>query len=417
VQTAGGGKAPPSGVLSVNYLKLVLFLAEKNPAADSEKLFNANFIYVVFLNTVTHSSFQMVNPILSKYVVSLGASLTIGGLVVGILAITAVFARPVSGAISDRLNSKYVMIISTIAMAGLSLCYLFPQSVGVLVLIRVLHGIAFAGCSTSNTALATMFIPPRRMGEGIGYLGFSIVLASAIGPWIGLKVVETFGYRVNFLISFAITALNAVLMCLVRYKHKKQERTGIIEKFRLSDFVEIKLIPIAVFAGVFTFAFSAINAFIAVMGDERNIANIGIYFILNSVMLLAIRPLSGKINDKQGLAIIVIPSFIFSALAMYVLAEAYSVFMVALAAVLMSIGYGSALPGLQAEGIRLLPEKRGVASSTHLIGLDVGHGLGSIVGGAALASFGFTTMYLGVGVLLILGMVWFILRNRRVKRV
>ena len=390
-------------------------MAEKNKIADSEKLFNASFIYVVFLNTVTHTAFQMVNPILSKYVVSLGGSLTIGGLVVGILAITAVFARPVSGAISDRFNCKYVMVLSTVAMAGLSLCYLFSQSVGVLVLIRVLHGIAFAGCSTSNTALATMFIPPRRMGEGIGYLGFSIVLASAIGPGIGLKVVETFGYRANFIISLAVTVLNAALMCLIRYKHKKREHTGIKKEFRLSDFIELKLIPIAVFAAVFTFGFSAINSFIAVMGDERGIANIGIYFILNSVVLLAVRPISGKINDKRGLAIIVIPSFIFSALAMCVLAAAYSIFMVALAAILMSIGYGSALPGLQAEGIRLLPEKRGVASSTHLIGLDVGHGLGSIVGGAALASFGFGTMYLGVGALLILGMIWFILRFRRAK--
>ena len=394
----------------------MLFLAEQIQTAAPEKLFNADFIYVVLLNTITHSSFQMVNPILTKYVVSLGGSLAIGGLIVGILAITAVFARPVSGAITDRFNSKFVMIISTVAMAGLSLCYIFPQNVGVLVFIRVLHGITFAGCSTANTALATMFIPPRRMGEGIGYLGFSIVLASAIGPGIGLKVVETFGYRTNFLISFAVTALNAALMCLVRYRHIKRERPVTKKEFRLSDFIEIKLIPIAIFAGIFTFAFSAINSFIAVMGDERGITNIGIYFILNSVMLLAVRPISGKINDKRGLAIIVIPSFIFSALAMCVLAAAYSIMMVALAAILMSIGYGSALPGLQAEGIRLLPEKRGVASSTHLIGLDVGHGLGSIVGGAALASFGFSNMYIGVAALLILGMGWFILRSRRLKR-
>jgi len=258
-----------------------------------------------------------------------------------------------------------------------------------------------------------MFIPKHRMGEGIGYLGFSIVLAAAIGPGIGLAVVENFGFRANFIVSFVVTLIAAVLMFRIRYEHTERKQPEEKLKFHLKDFIEAKLIPLSVFGGLFTFCSSTIDSFIAVTGDERVISNIGIYFIVNSAMLLAIRPISGKINDKVGLAVILIPAFVFSASAMCVIAGARSIWTIVLAAVLMAIGYGSGPPVLQAEGIRRLPDKRGVATSTFLIGLDVGHGIGPIVGGAVLGSFGFGAMYVGAGALLILGMFCFIAWNRK----
>jgi len=393
----------------------VLYLPEIEQAPDSGKLWNANFIYLLFLNTMTQSAFMMVNPIMSMYVVSLGGSLALGGLVVGMLPITALFARPISGAVADNFNKKTALFVSTVAMAVIALFHIFIVNPGVLVFIRILHGLAFALMNTTNTAFAIMYIPKHRMGEGVGYLGFSIVLATAIGPGIGLWVVDTFGYHTDFIASFVAGMISAALVLLVRYKPEKKEGPKARLKLHMADFIDVKLVPIAILGGLFTFSVSTINSFIAMMGDNRGIANIGIYFIINSIMLLAIRPVSGKLNDKRGLAVILIPSYILSGVAMCILGTAQNLWIVIISAVLMGIGYGAGSPALQAEGIRLLPEKPGVASSTFLIGLDTGHGLGAVVGGAVLGSFGFGAMFAVPGVLLFLGMIAYMLYRKREK--
>ena len=386
-------------------------MSEKEQTAEDGKLWNASFIYLLILSALTSSSFQMVTPVLAKYVVSLGGSLALGGVVVGIFAITALTVRPFSGALADRFNKKRIMVVSTATIALMVLCYSFSRSIPLLIFFRIIHGAAFAASSTANTALASSFIPPHRMGEGFGFFGLGHILATAVGPSIGMTVLEHFGYSGLFFASFAISGLSAVLMNFIRHKHEKQALSKKIQ-IRFSDFIDMKLIPLAIFGGLLTFSSGIISSFISVLGDERSIANITVYFLVNSVALLVIRPLSGRLNDKMGITVVMIPAYILAFMAMLTLAGSYTIWMVALTAVFLAIGTGAGVPALQAECIRRLPDKRGVATGTYYIGLDVGFGSGPIIGGAVLSAFGFGTMYIAAGILLLAGLIAFILYRR-----
>ena len=380
-----------------------------------EKLWNVGFVYLLCLNALSSAAFHMAAPVVSLYVVSLGGSLTLGGTVVGVFALTALVVRPFSGALSDRMNKKHLIVVSTALGAVFAICYSLGSSIPVLIVARILHGAAFAISSTTIIAFASTFIPMSRMGEGVGFLGIGLIIAITIGPMIGLMVAESFDFLAVFTLSSIVTALSAIFMALIRYKNVKTDNRKREFKFQLSDFIELKLVPFAVISMLFASANGFIQSFIALLGDERKIAEVGIYFLVSSATLVVIRPLSGRLNDRKGLPPVLIPALVLSAIAMTMLANAGSLWIIVLAAIIHATGHGSGQPALQAEGIRRLPDKRGVATSTFFVGLDAGQGLGPIVGGAVLSAYGFSTVFYGIAAVLILGMLGFVVLFRQPK--
>lgn len=373
---------------------------------EKPRLWNFNYIYLLCLSALTATAFQMVTPFLPGFAVRLGASLTVAGIIAGLFSITALVARPFSGFIADRLNKKWLMVAGTAVIALAVLGYSFADSIAALFAIRIVHGIAFAVSGTTNIAFASSFIPDKRMGEGISYLGMGHILAMAVGPNIGVWVVDALGLNWVFIFSFMLAALSAFLMLFIKYSPPKNEKAG-QTAFKFSDLISMKIIPFALFGGLFSLLNGLSTSFMVLLGDNRGIANVGLFFTFNAVVLLLVRPFGGKLIDKKGLAFVLIPSYIFGAAAMAVLAGAGAAWMLAVAGALKAAGQGMGQPGIQAECIRLLPEKRGVATGTYFIGADIGQGLGPIIGGAVSAGFGYGVMFSGAGALMIVGLISF----------
>lgn len=369
---------------------------------EETKLWNFNYLVLLILSIFTAISFSMVTPVLTKYAANIGLGLSVAGSLSGILSITALIARPFSGLASDRINKKLLMVVSTAVSGVVISLYGMTTSAPALFVLRILHGTAFAFSGTCNIAMASRYIPKQRMGEGIGYLGIGNIIAQAVGPNLGLALMNRYSFRAAFLAG-GLLALGAAaaMLVLVRYapeQRKRAEKAG----FRFSDLIAPKLIPYAIFGGLFSLCNGIISSFLAMLGDERGIVNVGIFFTVNAVTLLLVRIFGGKLMDKYGLTPILIPSYLFAATAMFLVSGAKGAAIIAVAGVLKALGQGTAQPAIQTTCIKSLPdEKRGVAVSTFYVGADVGQGLGGAIGGVVAQSFGYTAMYSGAGVLML----------------
>ena len=367
-----------------------------------DKLWNFYFIYLLMLNALTAVSFQMVTPIITPFAVNMGVGMAAAGTLAGLFSITALIVRPLSGWVADSFNKKWLMVGATSLIAMSVLGYALAVSVQMLFAVRIVHGVAFAVSSTTNAAFASSFIPEKRMGEGIAFLGLGQILALAVGPVISVWAAEKINYASAFTISFGIAAIAAVLMCFI-----KPPASAIIKqplKLSVSNLIAVKLIPLAVFGGLFSLTNGLISSFLVMLGNERGINNIGLFFTFNAITLLVTRPFGGRLNDRKGLTFVLIPSYIISAAAMGVIAGAHSIWMVAIAGILKALGQGIGQPAIQAECILKMPERRGLATGTFYIGADIGQGLGPIIGGAVLSAYDFGVLYMGAGVLMLLGM-------------
>jgi len=378
-----------------------------------ERLWNPSYVAMIVSNTLMATGFMMVIPILPKFALTLGASLTLAGVIAGLFSITALVFRPVAGVLTDRLNMKAVALWATVGLAVATLGYSLSGSVGSLFLFRLAHGAVFAVAGTASNSLGTAFIPAKRLGEGIGYLGLGFILASALGPNLGLELSARFGYPLAFRVAFVLLLAGALVIATVRYQPAAGKKTQRRRLPALSELVALELAPLVLIVAAFSFTNGLIGAFIALVGEQRGFASVGIYFVTNAIVLLASRPLAGRLVDARGLGFVLVPAFVCAAAATTLIAFASGLWMLAIAGALYAAGSGSSQPALQTSCIRELgPARTGVAMSTFFIGADVGQGLGPIVGGAIAGRFGYTVLFLVGTALLLAGLAFWLLRGR-----
>lgn len=367
-----------------------------------QKLWNKSYLMLMILGVSSGCASQMVNPIISKYAVSLGASLTLAGTISSILAMAALLCRPFSGLASDRLNRKTLMITSTGITALCVMGYALFNNIVVFSILRIIHGLAFAFFGVANMAFAASFIPENRLGEGLGYLSLGHLLPQALGPTFGLWLSENYGFSTAFLISSVLSIISALLMLGIHYTPPAKPEVQITRKITIDNLISKKLLLYTALLALFSSGNGLITSYLALLGDERGIENVGLFFTVYSLGLVFIRPIAGKLLDRKGIAIILYPAYIIAAIGMVVLGSATTLWMVLLSGILKSMSQGAGTPSIQSNSIKKLGrENAGVATSTCFIGQDIGNAFSPIFGGMIASNFGYNTLFFSYAALLL----------------
>ena len=388
-----------------------------NAKAASENLWSAGFIYLLAVNIVNSSAFGMLTPLVPGYVVSLGATLSFAGVVTGLFSITALFGRPIASIIGDRFNKKR-LLVAALSLNGFSIIlYALAPGIMWLLPVRILHGLMFSISGTVSFALGADYIPKDRLGEGVGYLGVGQIVGMALGPNIAIQLMNFFSYRFIFALGGAVILAAGLSVTALRYESAVlvvPENYG-KRKFRFNELLAVELLPNAFFVAILAVGNGLTNSYLVMLGNERSIANIGIYFIVTSVVLFVTRPLFGKIADRRGVVYVIIPGYLMMGAAMALIGSSHVMWPILIAAVLAAIG-GGAMPAIQADCLKKLGNRRrAVATGTYFIGMDIGMSTGQIFGGVFADSFGFKTAYSGAGILMLTGLGLYLLHRKFVK--
>lgn len=354
-----------------------------------KKLFNHYYIVMLLMNVVIPLASYMINPIMSKYTVSKGATIAMAGTIVGAMSIAAMIFRPISNITADRINKKRILMFTSSLLWGVSILYCFVGNTGEMLLLRIVHGCVFSLNSTTFMAYTVQFMPEDKLGEGIGYLSVGQMLASSVGPALGLSLVKNGNFAICFLTAAALygTAFLMVLV-IVPSEHKPQGAASPRRRVSVNDFIALDLLPYVLFISIFSGGNGLATSYLALIGDERNIANVGIFFTVDSVLMLLIRPISGKLTDRKGPLFILIVAYLCGAMAFALIGSAGTLMLILAAAVFKAFSSGSGTPAIQATCLKKAGEERsGVASGTCFIGQDIGQGLAPVLGGL-VASIG-----------------------------
>ncbi|MGQ0439873.1 MupG family TIM beta-alpha barrel fold protein, partial [Bacillus sp. B-TM1] len=111
---------------------------------------------------------------------------------------------------------------------------------------QVLVDISPAGFGITTTTYGTVvsdLIPQARRGEGMGYFGLSGTIAMALGPLIGLWLMQTYNFTILFLCALSCTIVSLILTKLLQIKKSPQSPQQTSGTF-LDGFIERKaLLP------------------------------------------------------------------------------------------------------------------------------------------------------------------------------
>ena len=360
---------------------------------QNKSLWNRDFLLLLVVSVLTTTVFNMVQPVLPQYAVSLGSGLSTAGVLAGLFSATALFMRPVAGFFSDRYNQKWLMFGSMLLNALAVLSYIFVTKIPVLFVVRIIHGITFAISSTIMIALATSFVPDEKLGQGVGLIALGQALANAIGPNMGLTLAELFDYRMTFVASSACALTTCLVMLAVHYR-KPPASAGAADRIHFKNLVAKDVLPIAALAILPSGANGLMTSYLSMFAEGRGLGSVGFYFTFCAMFMLLIRPLAGRLTDRFPLRWIMIPTFLSGMIGLILVFTAKTMLQIYLAAPFMAICGGAAGPALQSEAIRKAGRKRsGIATSTYYIGADVGQGFAPMLGGVVSDHYGYSTMY------------------------
>lgn len=374
------------------------------------KLWTKNFINITIINLLLFFGFQIMLATLPLHVKLIGGTDSIVGWISGAATIASVLVRPFAGMILDKFNRKTVLIFGIIIIIGITLSYGFISVLGLILVIRFVHGIGWGIASTASNTVATEVIPKSRFGEGMGYFGLSSSLAMSVAPALALSLLNLVGFQKISLLSMIIGLL-ALISTLI-FQYKGEDVKQIPDK--KTSLYEIASITPSIIMFFVTASYGTIVGFISIYSAERGIANIGLFFTVFAISVLVIRPFAGKVMDKFGHKFIVFPGLILLICSLLILSYSSELLLFLFCAVLYGVGFGAVQSCLQTMAVASVPkERRGAATATFYTGFDAGIGLGSIFGGIIASMFGYSRMYQIFSLFLIIAILVYVVSNKK----
>ena len=381
--------------------------------AANEPLFTKDFVLTALANFANSFGMQMLVATLPVYVISLGGSQTDAGLVSGALAFSALLFRPLMGWLTDAWRRRPLILVGTSCYGFASVVYLLTNSIPLLLVGRFIHGFGLCSYTTASNAYIADIAPLRRRGEAVGLFAASQAIGLIVGPAVGFMLVESIGFHRLFYFSGGL-AFTAFFISIFAHERRK---VGEIKRRRWTvrtGIVSIEALPMAWMALCMGMGFGAVSSFIAIFARLRGFQNPGFYFMVQAIALLISRLFAGRLADRYGRRVVIIPGLILGAAALAPLPFANSLLFFVVSAALFGMGFGAAQPATMALLIdRVRPEQRGLATSTYYTGFDAGVSIGAILLGAVSEHLGFGVMWPIAGACILMGLAGFMTKKQR----
>jgi MFS family permease len=155
-------------------------------------------------------------PVLAVYAQTMGASLSVVGLMLSAYGVMQLLLRIPTGVASDALGRRKPFVLAGMALtAAGALGFLWAPAPWALVASRAVTGVA-ATAWVTITVMYAGYYPPAQTASAIGVLGFTNGLGQAVATWTGGVAAGAYGWRAPFVLSTAAGILGLVLMALCR---------------------------------------------------------------------------------------------------------------------------------------------------------------------------------------------------------
>lgn len=175
---------------------------------------------VLSVRVLSRTGMRVIGPVLPLFVAALlppssriGVA-TMTGLVSGASAAASSLGAIVLGRTGDRVGFRRVLLLSSVAAAGLYLLQAAVTDTTQLLVLQFGVGAALAGTVSSMAALLARLSPDGQQGAIYG-LDTSVVSgANAVGPMLGAAIAVSLGNRSAFLLAGGFFVLAAIVVAL-----------------------------------------------------------------------------------------------------------------------------------------------------------------------------------------------------------
>ena len=360
--------------------------------APDSRLFTGPFIALAIADLAYFTSagvLILATPLFARG--PLGADSVGVGIAVGAFSVTALVFRPWSGRESDRRGRRPLLIAGATLAAAAILAHLVVTDLLVLVVLRLVLGVAEALFFVAGFAMLADLAPRGREGEALSFNSLALYLGIAFGPLLGETLFGIGGFPLVWIGAAALAALAALLSL-------RLPMTGRQSGVPSGPMVFIHRGVLRPSAGLFTgvAAVAGFLAFVAIYGREAlAMSNTGPVLLVYGLVVVGCRIIFAKLPDR-------VPPFKLASAALALIAAGMAVTGLVttvpglyVGAAMMAFGIAFVTPAFFAAIARGLdPSERGAAFGTVSIFLDLAFGGGPVVLGLIVGAASIPTAFL-----------------------
>ena len=384
------------------------------------KLWTNQYVIIILLSLVMFASFYMITAGFPIFVSTISDNPAIAGIMTTTLMVASLITRFFASVIIQKVNMKLLLIISLIYFLGTIALTFVNTSIGFLIAIRALQGIGFSMLTILVFTMSSNIVPKSRLGEGIVFFAMSTSVGTTMGPLIAISYLANYSFRSMMMITLGLMAFS--LLCSFFTKNMKVEK----EKESLDDtnnepfykymFDKRVLLPCILVSFNYIAIAGTVN-FMGAFGKEINVGGrISQFFIAQGIAMVIVRAFSGKIFDKFGHRVLIIPGAIAGAIGLGLLGFSTSMWMIWISGILFGIAFAIIHPIIQAWALTLVPpEKKATANSMLLIFIDAGLAIGSVGLGFLAKVVGYGMTFSTSAAFMILILILYLIGSRKTE--
>lgn len=363
-------------------------------------LFNAEFLLIavinlfLFLIVATWSFLPIV-------LVDLGADNVDVGLVMGSIGITSLGSLPILAPLIDK-HGRKVFIVGGILVIGLTNAgFLFFDSYSpLMIVVRLVQGIAFSACFNGCATAVVDLLRQEERAQGIGLFGVSGSIAVAIGPFLGERVMLSWGTHAYFLLLVGFGLIGFLAALTMREADRTGSR-GRIRGFFPTAFQDGYL-SMMIMAGIFGSGFAAMNTFFPLYAKNLGF-RAGIFFVCYGASLLLVRITLGSLADRVDRGKLIFACLVGFSLLLMSTSQMDSITQSMFLGALFGIIQGLSYPAMMARMVdRSNAENRAVVVALFTGSFGVGINASVVIWGAIAKIEGLSFMFLLGGLLMLL---------------
>ena len=390
--------------------------AIKTSNQNGDKIFTIDFFLIFGALLFSALVMYALMSTVTEYATSMGTSATIAGLVSGIYIFGGLCSRIYSANALERRDWKKLAIIFLSIHFLACIFYFFANNVSLLLIVRFIHGLGFGASANAIVTIASAILPKKRFGEAFGYFMLGTTIAVGLGPYISGFFYDNWGSFGSFSLATAFAFLGLLCILLLdiskyEIKHNseiensmdrdKTPNNAILEeKGRIRGVIdkifEVPAIPVSLFTGLTSLGYVSILSFYRLYAVEVDLVGaFSLFFIIYSIVLVASRPIAGRIQDNYGDKIVCFTGIIAQAIGLFLIAWMPSAITVFICAVCAALGFGTLNSACTAIVTRdTSANRRPYAISTFFIFFDGTMGFGpALLGSFVSAASGYAPVY------------------------
>ncbi len=353
---------------------------------------------------------SLLTPIAASLQVSEGQA----GQTVTVTALVALLTSLVIGSLTRRLDRRIVMLAFTLLLIASALLVAVAESLPMILLARVLLGMAIGGFWTLSTAITMRLVPPDQVPRALSIVFSGISLATIIATPLGSYLGGVIGWRNIFLVTAMLGMLALLWQFFTLPAMPPENRTtegGVLDLLRQRVMRWGMLAVIMMFTGHFAF-FTYLRPYLE-SSAQFDINQLSLALLAFGVANFLGTSLAGVLVTRSISLTLTGMALLMSITAVTLANEAELPWLVGAGVALWGLAFGSMPTGWSTWISRAVPEDAESGGGLLVATIQLAITAGAAAGGWMFDLQGARGVFMASGVLMLLAAVVIFSRVRR----